>query len=391
MHTGLSMVFQNLDEKMSDADVYRHELALAGGAEEAGFDSVWTPEHHFTSYELTPDVPQFLAWLAGKTTRIKLGTMVSVLPWHNPVRLAESFNVLDHLSEGRAVVGMGRGLGRVEFEGFSVPMGHSRKLFTEYSAAIIEGLESGFMEWDGELYKQPRIELRPRPLASFRGRTFASAVSPKSMDLMARLGVGLMVIAQKPWNLVEEELGAYRERFNEINGSEPPKPVLVAFVGVAPTEAEAQKIRDVYIRRYAYSTIEHYEFDNVGFAKIDGYEYYAGLSRNIEKHGIDGFCDFLADLQVWGTPDQVVEKMLGYVDRLDAGAVLLAPSFGGMSPEIARANYDLLAEQVVPRLQAHKVGGDIGVLHGAISDRPPVTATAGSSDEEDAPRIGLFP
>src|SRR6201999_3790344 len=134
-------------------DVYKHELALAAAAEEAGFDSVWTPEHHFTSYELTPDVPQFLAWLAGQTSRIKLGTMVSVLPWHDPVRVAESFNVLHHLSEGRAMVGIGRGLGRIEFEGFGVPMSHSRTLFTEYAEAIIQGLESGFMEYDGELLK----------------------------------------------------------------------------------------------------------------------------------------------------------------------------------------------------------------------------------------------
>ncbi|MFA3878000.1 LLM class flavin-dependent oxidoreductase [Streptomyces sp. MMCC 100] len=365
MHTGLTLLFQNLDGVRSDEEVVRDELALAERAEGAGFDSVWTPEHHFTGYGMTPMVPQFLSWLAGRTSSIKLGTMVSVLPWQDPVRTAESFCLLDHLSQGRAVMGVGRGLGRVEFDGFRLEMGESRDLFREYSEAIVQALESGVMEYDGDFYQQPSVPLRPKPYASFRGRTFASAVSPESIDLMAQLGIGVMVIAQKPWDKVEEELRSFRARFREINGQEAPKPVICVFVGAGRTRAEADRMRQVYLQRYARSTVEHYEFDNVGFAKIPGYEYYAGLSRNIEKHGVEGFCNFLADLQVWGTPDEVVERLLGYVERLDAGGVLLAPSFGGMPPDVTRANFELLADEVLPRLRAHDVGGDLGVLHGA--------------------------
>ncbi len=149
------------------------------------------------------------------TTRVKLGTFVTVLPWHDPVRVVESFSVLDHLSDGRAILGIGRGLGRIEFNGFRAEMGESRRRFTEYSEAILEALETGYIEHDGEFYKQPRVEIRPRPLASFKGRTFASAVSPQSMELMARLGVGIMVIAQKPWETTEAELAEYRQRYLE--------------------------------------------------------------------------------------------------------------------------------------------------------------------------------
>ena len=74
-------------------------------AEEAGFDSVWSSEHHFSDYQITPQMLMFLAWVAGQTTRVRLGTMVTVLPWHDPVRVAESFSVLDHLSGGRAILG----------------------------------------------------------------------------------------------------------------------------------------------------------------------------------------------------------------------------------------------------------------------------------------------
>ena len=82
----------------------------------------------------------FLSWVAGQTTRVKLGTMVTVLPWHDPVRVAESFSVLDHLSGGRAILGIGRGLGRREFAGFRLAMGESRRRFSAYAEAILEAL-----------------------------------------------------------------------------------------------------------------------------------------------------------------------------------------------------------------------------------------------------------
>lgn len=369
MHVGLGLCFQNLDRTMSDADVYRLELDFAARAEDVGYDSVWTPEHHFTDYQLTPNVPQFLAWVAGQTKRVKLGTMVTVLPWHDPVRVVENFVLLDHLSEGRAILGLGRGLGRVEFEGFRAKMNESRRRFVEYTEAIVSGLETGVMEYNGEFYQQPRVDIRPAPYASFKGRTFASAISPSSIDLMARLGIGLMVIAQKPWEKVVEDLAAYRRRFLEINGVEAPKPILAVFVAAHEDAREAQRMRETYLQRYARSTVEHYEFANVGFAEIDGYEYYAGLANNIAKHGLEKFNGFLADLQVWGTPAEVVEKLTGYVDLLQAGGLLLLPCYGAMPKDVAQANYDLIAREVVPALRAHDVGGDLGVTYAPTLQR----------------------
>lgn len=363
MHVGLGLCFQGLDNAQSDADVYRFELGLAAAAEGVGFDSVWTPEHHFSDYQMTPNVIQFLSWVAGQTRTIRLGTMVTVLPWHDPVRVAENFILLDHLSQGRAIAGFGRGLGRIEFTSFRTPMNESRRRFVEYTEAIVSGLETGVMEYEGELYKQPRTRLRPGPFASFKGRTFASAISPFSIDLMARLGVGLMVIAQKPWPKVVEDLTAYRQRFLEINGVEAPKPILAVFVATHEDPAEAQRMREVYIQRYARSTVEHYEFDNVKFAEIEGYEYYAGLAKNIAKHGLETFNGFLADLQVWGTPDEVVAKLASYVELTQAGGLILLPSYGAMPNALAQANYDLIARRVLPALKAIDVGGELGVRY----------------------------
>jgi alkanesulfonate monooxygenase SsuD/methylene tetrahydromethanopterin reductase-like flavin-dependent oxidoreductase (luciferase family) len=365
MHTGLALVIQNLDRRRSDAEVYRHELRYARRAEPAGFDSIWTPEHHFTNYVLTPNVPQLLSWVAGQTEQIRLGTMVTVLPWHDPIRIVESFTMLDHLSGGRSILGIGRGLGRVEFDGFRLDMNKSRRLFAEYAEAIMSALESGFIECDGELYKQPRAEIRPEPYATFRGRTFASAISPQSIDLMAGLGIGLMIIAQKPWETVIAELESYRDHFVRLNAAQPPKPILCVYVGVSETQSGAKELRDVYLQRYALSAVEHYEFDNARFAEIEGYEYYAGLSRNIEKHGIDGFCGFLADLQVWGTPDRVTERLIEHIDRLSAGALLVVLAYGGMPEGVADANFDLFVREVLPALTTYDVGGDFGVTYAA--------------------------
>jgi alkanesulfonate monooxygenase SsuD/methylene tetrahydromethanopterin reductase-like flavin-dependent oxidoreductase (luciferase family) len=233
------------------------------------------------------------------------------------------------------------------------------------------------MQYDGELYQQPRVDIRPDPLASFKGRTFASAVSPESMEIMARMGVGLMVIAQKPWETTEAELAQYRERYFELNQTEAPKPLLVIVAGVSRDPAMIDKLRNVYLQRWARSTVEHYEFDNVGFADIEGYEYYGALANNIAKHGVDRFNGFLADLQVWGTPEQVTEKLLGYVERTDAGGVVVPLVFGGMDANEARDGYDLFAAEVLPELQCHDVGGDLGVTYAYASG--PATPAAASA------------
>ena len=111
--------------------------------------------------------------------------------------------------------------------------------------------------------------------------------------------------------------------------------MLVIVAGVAKDEAAAERMRSVHLQRWARSTVEHYEFDNVGFADIEGYEYYGALANNIAKHGVDRFNGFLADLQVWGTPDQVTEKLLSYVERTDAGGLVCPLVFGGMPADEA--------------------------------------------------------
>ena len=84
MHVGMSLFFQNL-RGVSDERVWLDELALAELAEPLGFESVWSVEHHFTSYTMSPDVLQFLTYMAARTTKVQLGSMVVVLPRPRPM------------------------------------------------------------------------------------------------------------------------------------------------------------------------------------------------------------------------------------------------------------------------------------------------------------------
>src|SRR5512134_3289492 len=137
MRIGAATIFQNLGRPVSDREVYQRELRLADLVEQRGFDSLWSVEHHFTDYTMVPDVAQFLAYMAGRTKRIGLGSMVIVLPWHDPVRVAEEICMLDILCEGRLIVGIGRGAGRVEFEGMRIPQEESRDRFVEASEIVL--------------------------------------------------------------------------------------------------------------------------------------------------------------------------------------------------------------------------------------------------------------
>ena len=114
MHVGMATVFQNTGRALSDHQIYLNELALADMAEPLGFESIWGVEHHFTDYTMCPDVVQFLSYMAGRTRQVRLGSMVVVLPWHDPMRVAEQVSMLDHLSGGRMILGLGRGAGKVE-------------------------------------------------------------------------------------------------------------------------------------------------------------------------------------------------------------------------------------------------------------------------------------
>ena len=354
MHVGTGIIFQDQPGRLGDREVYQRELALGDLAEPLGFESLWGVEHHFTDYTMCPDVLQHLTYFAGRTTHIQLGSMVVVLPWHDPMRVAEQVAVLDHVSNGRAVLGIGRGLGRVEFEGFGVEQSDSRAIFVESAEMLLQGLERGYCEYHGKFVQQARREIRPRPWKSFRGRSYAAAVSPESSQIMARLGVGLLVIPQKPWPTVVEELAAYRRAYQDVNGSEPPPPIVAGWVYVDEDAARAEENARHYISRYYRTVIDHYELAGSHLQSMKGYEMYGALqSKMREEGGQDRLSEFFVGLHPWGTPEQVHAKILEIQRLTGAEGFVSLFSFGGMPYEDAERNMRLFAKTVMPELKGH--------------------------------------
>ena len=356
MHVGYAPLFQNPENRLPDLEVYRNELRLAELAEPLGFDSVWSVEHHFTDYTMCPDVVQFLSWMAARTRRVGLGSMVVVLPWHDPIRAAEQIAMLDQLSEGRMILGIGRGLGRVEFEGFRIDMGESRGRFVETAGLVLDALENGWMEGGGEHVRQPRRDLRPAPFRTFRGRTFAAAVSPDSMPVMAKLGVGLLVVPQKPWEDVRRDFEAYHGIFREENdGREAPPPLCAGFYFVDESADRAEEMARRYIAGYYHTVMKHYEFSAGHLANTRGYEYYAAVDKYIERRTGEGAAEDFMRLMPWGTPQQVLEKVERVHRMIGHAGTMGHFSYTGMPYEEAERNMRLFAARVLPELKSMRM------------------------------------
>ncbi len=353
MHVGMASIFQGFGGGLSDREVWETDLRLADLAEPLGFDSIWSVEHHFTRYTMCPDVLQFLTYMAARTSKVQLGSMVVVLPWHDPVRVAEQILMLDHMSGGRFVLGLGRGTGKVEFDGMRVQMPDARRQFKESAEAIMHALETGVMEYRGEFVDQPRVELHPAPFKSFKDRIYSATISPESAEIMARLGTGVLVIPQKPWPMIQEEAATYRATYRAAIGEEPPPPIVAGWVFVDDDAGRAEDEARRWIGGYWDSVIDHYEFDKPHLKSTPGYEFHGAMyDRLTAPGGSEMMSDFYIGLQPWGTPDQVIEKIQSFCDLIGADSFVGVFRYGGMPGEVAERSMRLFADKVRPSLHA---------------------------------------
>ena len=225
MDVGLQLIFSSYgwDTDVTDGTVYEQELRLAELAEQLGFDAVCPTEHHFFDYSFCPDNLELLAFVAGRTTDIKLGTAAVILPWNEPLRVAEKVALLDTVSGGRVRFGMGRGLSRREFAPFvGIDMDTSRERFDESSMMIVNALKTGYIEGQGPFYPQPRTEIRPRPERSFDDRIYAVANSTDSIEACARVGGRMIMFSEAHWERRLPGIERYRERYEHHQGKTAP-------------------------------------------------------------------------------------------------------------------------------------------------------------------------
>jgi alkanesulfonate monooxygenase SsuD/methylene tetrahydromethanopterin reductase-like flavin-dependent oxidoreductase (luciferase family) len=212
-------------------------------------------------------------------------------------------------------------------------------------------LEQGFVEFDGKFIKQPRVPIHPAPFRTFRGRTYAAAVSVESFQIMADLGVGILIIPQKPWEVHAAETESYRQAYRERNGAEAPPPAVLAFVYCDEDEDRARETARQYVGNYWKSVMKHYELSSGHLANTKGYEYYGAMQGMIEGGATEALTDMFIDLQVWGTPEQCIEKVRAIRDRVRNDTVVCAFKFGGLPYETAERSMRLFARTVRPRLE----------------------------------------
>jgi alkanesulfonate monooxygenase SsuD/methylene tetrahydromethanopterin reductase-like flavin-dependent oxidoreductase (luciferase family) len=353
MDVGMMVLFTSYGwENCPDSQVWEEELRLARIAADSGFDCLWSAEHHFNDYSFVPDNIQLMSYLTALCPDIDVGTAAVILPWHDPLRVAENAAVLDMLSKGRLRLGMGRGLARREFEAFRISMDESRGRFDEAASMIVNALQTGFIEGDGPFYKQPRTELRPRPQHSFDGRIYAVASSEDSVNSAAKLGAHMVMFADRPWEMRKPVIERGRELHRQYHGTEQPHLMLTDFcvcgTDLAATEQEARQ----YQGKFVESNFYHYEFLGEHFKTVKGYDAYQQKAEIARKTGLDGAVDGFMKAASWGTPDKILRGLEARRELLGDFELNVAFRFGGTPFDVAERGLKLFAKEVLPVLHS---------------------------------------
>ena len=349
MDVGMMMIYSSYGwEEGSDGQMWEEELRLAEIAADSGFDCLWSAEHHFNDYSFVPDNLQLMTHLAARHPDIDVGTAAVILPWHNPLRVAENAAVLDLLSGGRLRLGFGRGLARREFEAFGMSMDESRERFDEAAPMIVDALNTGFIEGDGKYYKQERTEIRPRPQHSFDGRIYAVAASDESVLSAAKLGAHIIMFADRPWEMRMPGIERGRALHREFHGTEPPNLLLTEFAicgtDLAQTEEEARQ----YQGKFVESNFYHYEFLGDHFRSVKGYNAYQQKADMARAAGLDGAVEGFMKAASWGTPDKILRGLEERRAIVGDFELNVAFRFGGIPLDIAERSLKLFAKEVLP-------------------------------------------
>lgn len=352
MDVGMMMIFTSYGwENCPDHQVWEEDIRLARLAADSGFDCLWSAEHHFNDYSFVPDNIQLMSHLTALCPDIDVGTAAVILPWHDPLRVAENAVVLDMLSKGRLRLGMGRGLARREFEAFRVSMDESRGRFDEAATMIVEGLKTGFVEGDGKFYKQPRTEIRPRPQHSFDGRIYAVASSEDSVVSCAKLGAHMVMFADRPWEMRKPAIDKGRELHREYHGTEPPIPMLTDFCVCGTDNALCEEEARQYQGMFVESNFYHYEFLGEHFKTVKGYDAYQQKAEIARQMGHSGAVDGFMQAASWGTPDRILRGLEARRELLGDFELNVSFRFGGTPYEVSERGLKLFAKEVLPVLK----------------------------------------
>ncbi len=212
-------------------------------AEALGYQSSFVVEHHFTGFGQISATLNLLTWVGARTSTLRLGTAVMVLPWHNPVLLAEQVATMDLLSGGRIDLGIGPGYRYNEFAGFCIPMEEAEDRFDESIAVMVKAWTSDqpwshrgkYWQFDNVVVEPPTAQKPHPPLWMGAGR-------PESIKKVARRGYNLLLDQFAPFEQIGERIALYKAEVEALGRTYDPSTLAVArSVNVVMTEGERQK------------------------------------------------------------------------------------------------------------------------------------------------------
>ena len=336
------------DHKNMEDTLYMGELV-----EPLGFDSIWATEHYGSAYSMQPNPLQYLAYWAGRTRRVDVGTAVIVAPWWNPVRLASEISMLDILLQGRRLhLGIGRGIAPHEYASLGYPIEQSHKYFYDVVNAIKAADGAERFDFQGEVYDIPPTSIRPQ--ARHKGELTkdikAAFTTEASARMAAENGLGQMFVAG---DNVDEMVDKVR-RFNAIRrelGLPPDQPTTLLWMYCAETSSEAEEGWEYFHNQLTAAQHHYFDWNNPGYEGIHGYEEY--LLRQTADVGVaDASYAARRATQPIGTPDEIIEKIRTMQQTISLEKVVIHMFYGGMPREKAERSLRLFAQKVLPQVQA---------------------------------------
>jgi alkanesulfonate monooxygenase SsuD/methylene tetrahydromethanopterin reductase-like flavin-dependent oxidoreductase (luciferase family) len=314
---------------------YAECLAQVQAAEELGYQAVWLSEHHFTPDGFLPSPLVVAAAIAARTSRVRIGTNILPLPLYHPLRVAEDAAVVDLLSGGRFVLGIGQGYAAHEFEAFGVDRRLRPSLLEDGIAILRTAWEQGRTGFDGSRWRVPDLPFGPRP--DGRIPIYLGAVSSKAVDRAVRLADGLLVYCSTP-----EDFVARYDLLQQVLGEHGRDGRGFPFVatGIVHVDRDADRAWDEAAPAVAYL--------EGGIAS-----YAAGGDGPPPDQGPADLR--AADLLV-GTPDEVAERLIALHRQAPYDQFAFWGRLPGFGHEQALRSIRLFASEVAPKVRAALAG-----------------------------------
>jgi len=334
------------------AERFRKIIDQVVYGEEIGFDAVWLAEHHFHAFAGMFSAPTVIgAAIAQRTKNMRIGTAVLLLPYHNPLRVAEDYATLDCLSNGRLEFGIGHGFVKWEALTFGIPLDDLRDRFKENLEVVLKAWRETKVDYKGRFYDYHDVQVWPRPLQEpYPTVWMAATTSVESFELSGRYGFNMMLI---PFlNEVEELRGKMQAYFSarKAAGHDPAIArvlgVYHTYVGESSNQARAAA---------AQGLAEYNSAARAAHSLTPGMadpESYRSHERHREQMKVLTFDELVNQNRVLvGTPDDVREKVAYVGERLYLTDIAGNFALGGLTDEQTRASMRRFMQEVAPKIR----------------------------------------